>query len=103
MPWLVTLLLPLYDNDGARFRREMFAAVRGELLDRFGGVTAHLQTPAEGMWEDDDGRRRRDEVITIEVMTAALDRQWWQGYRQQLEQRFHQDAVLVRASAVDLL
>jgi hypothetical protein len=81
----------------------MYARVRQELLDQFGGVTAYLQAPAEGLWEDEDGRRHRDEVMTIEVMADALDRQWWQGYRQQLEQRFRQDAILIRASEVELL
>ena len=100
---LVTLLLPLYDNDGAAFGRELFAEVRRELTDAFGGVTAYFQSPAEGLWEDDDGRVRRDRVVTVEVMTPTLDREWWRSYRKQLERRFHQDTIIIRASAIETL
>ena len=97
------LLLPLYDNDGVAFGRELFAEVRRELTDTFGGVTAYFQSPAEGVWEDDDGTVRHDRVVIIEVMTPALDREWWRRYRQQLEARFRQDTIVVRASAIETL
>jgi hypothetical protein len=100
--FLITLLLPLNDNDGAAFGRDMYARVRRELTDRFGGVTAYLQAPAEGVWED-DGRLHRDRVITIEVMTDTLDRDWWRDYRRQLEERFRQEAILIRASQIETL
>jgi hypothetical protein len=36
-------------------------------------------------------------------MTDTLDRPWWQGYRADLERRFRQDAIVVRASTVEML
>ena len=100
---LVKILLPLFDNDGVPFGRDLFAQVRAELTDAFGGVTAYLQAPAEGLWEDDDGRVHRDRVVTVEVMTPSLDRAWWSRYKRQLEARFRQDAIVIRASAIETL
>jgi hypothetical protein len=39
----------------------------------------------------------------MEVMTDALDREWWKMYRHDLERRFKQDEVLIRASSVERL
>jgi hypothetical protein len=52
---LVQLLLPLYDNERRPFARERLDAVRAELAERFGGVTAFLRAPASGVWVDDGG------------------------------------------------
>ncbi len=100
---LVQLFLPLRDNDGAAFPRTLFDEARAELTEVFGGVTAFVRSPALGAWEDDDGAVRRDEVVLLEVMTAHLDHGWWAHYRWQLEQRFDQDEVLVRAMQVERL
>lgn len=100
---LVELFLPLRDEGGTSFPKEMFDAVRDELTEVFGGVTAFTRTPATGLWEDDGGEVRRDEVVLFEVMAAQLDHGWWRRYRKELEQRFHQDEVLVRATAVERL
>jgi hypothetical protein len=100
---IVKLLLPLYDNDGIAFGRDVYAQVRKELTDAFGGVTAYMQSPAEGFWEDEDGCIRRDRVVIVEVLTPTLDREWWAGYKKRLEERFRQDAILIRASEVETL
>jgi hypothetical protein len=98
---LVQLFLPVRAEGGAPFAKSLFDAVRGELAGRFGGVTAYLRSPAVGLWEDEDGGCVRDEVILIEVMVESLDRDWWQGYRRELERRFAQDEILLRASPVE--
>ena len=100
---LVQLFLPLRDNDGAAFPRTLFDAVRAELTEVFGGVTAFVRSPGLGAWEDDDGAVQRDEVVLLEVMAMHLDHGWWAHYRWQLEQRFDQDEVLVRAMQVEQL
>lgn len=101
--YLIELLLPLYDNDGRPFAADAFAAVRRELVERFGGVTAHAQAPAQGLWEDSDGRVQRDDVVVFEVMTEALDRQWWAECRRRLERSFRQQEVVIRASHIEKL
>jgi hypothetical protein len=45
----------------------------------------------------------RDDVLLFEVMVEAIDRPWWFEYRRELERRFAQDEILLRASAVDRL
>jgi hypothetical protein len=100
---LVQLLLPLRDNDGNPFPREMLDDVRHQLTERFGGVTAHLRAPAAGAWKNDEGDVDRDDVVIVEVVADELDRAWWAGYREQLESRFRQDEILIRATAVERL
>lgn len=100
---LIQFLLPLRDNAGQPFPRAGFERVRTELTERFGGVTAFLQSPATGAWKEDGERTVRDEVVLFELMTEALDREWWKGYRQELEHRFRQKALVVRALSAESL
>lgn len=100
---VIEILLPLRDNEGTPFPRESLDRVRHELTDRFGGVTAHLRAPAAGAWKDDDGDVARDDVIIVEVMDDDLDRGWWAGYRRELETRFRQDEILIRATECERL
>jgi hypothetical protein len=97
MAFLVQIILPLYRNDGRRFEPELLKRVRGELRERFGGLTAYTRTPAEGTWQDDQGRTRREDVVIVEVMTDTLDRQWWSDYATELARRFQQEELVVRA------
>ncbi len=101
--YLVQVLLPLYDNSGQAFPRHVFAQVRTELAERFGGVTAYLRSPAQGVWAGDDGRVAHDDVVMVEVMVDALDRVWWNQYRRELERRFRQDAIVARALPYETL
>jgi hypothetical protein len=101
--FLVQLILPVYDNDGAPVGRGLFAQVRRELTDRFGGVTAYTRAPAEGTWESPDGSLHRDEVVVVETMTDQLDRQWWADYARELARRFRQQSVVVRALTFESL
>ena len=100
---LIHILLPLYDNQGARHGRELFEAVSRELTDQFGGLTAHTRAPAEGLWKDDATHTSRDDIVIYEVMAEHLDETWWRGYRQRLEERFRQEQVIVRAFDFRLL
>jgi hypothetical protein len=100
---LVQILLPAFANDGGRIADAQFVAVRRELTARFGGVTAYLRSPASGLWVRDDGAIDRDDVVMVEVMVDPLDRHWWREYRQQLERSFRQQAIVVRAFAIEIL
>ena len=100
---LIQLFLPLYDNDGQAFAKPLFDTVRGELTERFGGVTAFVRSPAVGAWEDHSGDVQRDDVVLFEVMADHVDHGWWAAYRAQLEARFQQDEVLVRAVRAERL
>jgi len=99
---LVEILLPLYDNEGQRFGGAEFDRVRDELAGRFGGVTAFRRAPGEGVWRE-GGEESRDRVVIFEVMAEALDRGWWRDYRAELERRFRQEKMVVRASEFEEL
>ena len=100
---LVQLLLPLRDNDDRPFPRADFDRVNHELTERFGGVTAYLRAPATGAWRDEEGGVARDEMAIVEVMDDTLDGAWWSGYRRELERRFRQDEIVIRASEIERL
>jgi hypothetical protein len=96
MPYLVQILLPVYENSGQRLPKEHYVKVRTKLTQAFGGLTAFTRAPAEGLW-DTGGAVERDDIIVVEVMTDTLDRSWWRKYRIELEQVFEQDEVVIRA------
>lgn len=97
---LVQILLPTFDNEGRRFEQSLFEGVRRELMERFGGLTAFVQSPAMGLWKDaQTGTTARDDMILVEVMVQRFDRDWWARYRRTLEERFRQDEIVIRAIA----
>lgn len=96
------ILLPLYDNEGRAFDRQSYDRVRDELTKKFKGVTAFRSSPAEGVWAE-GGEVSRDELIVFEVMTKELERAWWTEYRTELEARFRQERMLVRATLIEQL
>jgi len=74
----------------------MYDEVRDYLKDQFGGVTFYRNAPAEGLWNN-DGKTKYDELLTAEVMTETFDKEWWQNYKRQLQKKFRQDEILIRA------
>jgi streptogramin lyase len=74
----------------------MFASIRDLLAQRFGGITFHRSAPAEGLWLSDDGVEK-DAIVTAEVMVDAIDREWWTSFRVDLERRFDQEEIVIRA------
>ena len=100
---LVQLLLPLSNDRGRAFPRASFDDLVRTLTDQFGGVTAYTRSPAKGVWEDDEGGTVRDDVVVYEVMVETLDPAWWARLRTELERRFEQDEVVIRAQAIQRL
>ena len=99
---LIQILLPVRDNEGVAFGRELHDVVRRELTDAFGGVTAYMRAPAAGLW-DEGSEVVRDDIVIYEVMAESLDDRWWRDYRTRLERRFRQDEVVVRALPMERL
>ena len=100
---LVQLLLPLHDNDGRDFPADYFTQARADLTERFGGVTAFIRSPAVGLWKEGAEDLNRDEVVMFEVLADRLDKSWWSTYREQLQNKFRQDEVLIWASRITKL
>ncbi|MCC6534546.1 MAG: hypothetical protein IT531_18490 [Burkholderiales bacterium] len=100
---LVQILLPLYDNDNRALPRSRFERVRRELTERFGGATLYTRAPAEGTWKNDAGYVQHDDVVVVEVMVDALERDWWSRYRDKLSRRFRQQEIVARAMPIESL
>jgi hypothetical protein len=99
---LIQILLPLRNNDGEPFGRALFDEVRNDLADHFGGVTTYMRAPATGIW-DDDGEKVKDDVVIFEVMTDRVEREFWRLYRLELQEKFEQDVIVIRAQKIDML
>ena len=93
---LVELFLPVEDPTGASLAPRIEELV-ATLAERFGGATAFLRAPAEGLWKQ-GGTLERDRIVVVEVMVDALDEAWWHALRTELEARFEQDEILIRAT-----
>ncbi|MBK5356058.1 hypothetical protein JFU37_26660 [Pseudomonas sp. TH41] len=100
---LIEIFLPLNTNDGTPQPVELFRRVREQLADQFGGVTAFTRNPAKGISLLEDNEKSEDDIIVYEVMVEAVDRLWWQSYKRDLEERFQQEDILIRATAVSLI
>ena len=48
MPYLIQILLPLYDNENLPLPSELHGGVKAALTEKFGGLTAHTRALAEG-------------------------------------------------------
>ena len=99
---VIEIFLPLTRSDGSDQPRALFGALRRELVERFGGLTAFTRAPAEGLW-DSDGGVERDAIVIFEVLAETIDRAWWAALRARLERDFGQEEVLIRASAAERL
>jgi hypothetical protein len=99
---LARLYLPLRDNQGEAFPPLMFRAVEEELSRRFGGVTAHLESPANGLWRE-NGKMHADEVVIFEILLDEADRTWWTTYRERLERDFRQKRILLLLQPVEAI
>ena len=99
---LVRFYLPLRDNTGEAFPSQMLADVSAELSGRFGGVTAHLLSPASGLWRD-GGDVHADDVVIFEVFTQKADRGWWTSYRERLARDFRQKSILMLLQPVEVI
>jgi hypothetical protein len=100
---LIQLLIPLHDNHKQAFPPDYFNQVREDLINRFGGVTAFVRSPAIGLWKGNSDDINRDEMVMFEVLSDELDKDWWARYRQELEDKFRQDEVLIWASNITRL
>src|SRR4051812_38915341 len=91
--YLIHILLPLSDNTGKPLPGKLFRAVAAELTETFGGLTAHIRAPAEGLWKEAASETEGDEIVIYEVMAEELDEKLWGRYRRRLERRFKQEEV----------
>jgi hypothetical protein len=92
---LFQILLPLQDNAGQPFPQKEFDDLKKELASEFGGVTAHVQSPAEGLWRQ-AGETDTDQIVIFEVTAEEANLPRWRNRQAELERRFRQDQVIIR-------
>jgi hypothetical protein len=97
--YLIHILLPTSDNQGVAFPADTLQRIQAELVERFGGLTAHSRAPAAGIWKR-DGANENDDIVTIEIMTPELDERWWGQFRLTLENRLRQQEIVIRAQEI---
>ncbi len=97
------MLLPLYSNKHAHFPKELYEEVKNEVVAHFGGLTAYTQAPAKGLWQESKEHTVQDDVVIYEIMTPLLDTEWWKNYRKELEKRFMQTTLIIRAHEIKIL
>jgi hypothetical protein len=100
---LVQLLLPVLDQKRQAYPRTVYERLVQRLTEQFGGVTAYTRAPATGLWETPSGETVRDQVVVYEVMVEELDHGWWAVLREELEDQFSQDELVVRAQTIERL
>jgi len=98
---LVQIFLPLFDNNKRGFDKSLYNDIRTMLKDQFGGITFYRNAPAEGLWEDETGKTKFDELVIAEVMIEEVNKEWWQQFKQQLEEIFKQEEILIRLIAFE--
>ena len=101
--FVVELFIPLEKPDGTPVDGQVFERIKGDLKERFGGVTAHLQSPAEGAWKPQAADVIHDRIAIFEVMVEDVDTAWWRDYRHQLEGELDQHRILARLHQVTVL
>ena len=101
--YLIQILLPLHDNERKPFAQEQYTAVRSELTNKFGGITAYTRAPALGLWKPNGSEASQEDIVVFEVMSDNLDCDWWRDYKRELEKRFRQDMLVVRAQEARML
>jgi hypothetical protein len=100
---LIEIFLPVYKADNTHFANELYEKTRAELVEQFGGLTAHSRAPLKGLWQTESGDTVRDDLIIYEVITEHLDKKWWQQYRRLLQQRFAQTSLMMRAQEITII
>ncbi|KAA3506222.1 hypothetical protein GOZ80_18685 [Agrobacterium vitis] len=100
--WLIQILLPQRDDAGTPFEANVYEQVRQRLTQEFGGMTFYRHAPAEGTWQA-SSNTEHDEIVLAEIMAADLDEDWWSAYKSELEKRFHQSEIVVRAIPIKRL
>lgn len=99
---LIQILLPLSDNEGRHYDDSIMRNLQKRLADRFGGLTAYTRAPAEGWWDSGEAHTK-DDIVVVEVMAEAFDRDWWTALKRELETSLRQEEIVIRAQPLETL
>jgi hypothetical protein len=100
---LFQIFLPLCGNHGRRFPFRKFERLKERLVKEFGGVTAFLNSPGEGVWRESPETFVEDALVTFEVMSEIMDRDWWNEYKEELKKDFAQEEIVIRKMRIEIV
>nr|WP_288811221.1 inorganic diphosphatase [uncultured Sphingobacterium sp.] len=96
----IEIFVPLTDRKGKPFPNYLYKNIKKQLIKDFGGMTAYIQAPAEGIWADEGHEVVKDRMIVYEVMVPVVDQSYWREYKQKLEYQFAQKELVIRQSDI---
>lgn len=73
----------------------MYKAIRLELTERFGGMTAYSHSSATGLWKNDDEELTVDKVIVYEVIADGHEKKFWKSFKEILKAQFKQGDMVI--------
>lgn len=94
---LVEILVPVTTRTRGELKRLL-----DKLTDKFGGATAFVRSPGEGLWRAGP-QVVEDQIVVVEVMCERVEHAWWKRLREDLEKRLGQQEIVVRAHAIERL
>ncbi len=97
---LVQLLLPIVNGKGEPFPENLYARLNAVLKSRFGGFTVYSRSPVSGIWKDDQGKTKKDELLVYEVLIHSADSAYWTWLKTKLEKEFSQQEIQVLLSRI---
>jgi hypothetical protein len=89
------IFIPLFDNEGTRFKSVLYQNLQVRLLEYFNGLTFFPQ-PNEGFWRVGDATYR-DEVVVYRVLTekSRAARRYLSSLKEELKRIFRQEEILI--------
>ncbi|HEX8547018.1 MAG TPA: hypothetical protein VF691_08670 [Cytophagaceae bacterium] len=99
----IQILLPIYNNEGESFQSDLYSDIKGELVEKFGGLTAYSRSPAKGLWKENEAKLVQDDIVIYEIMADQIDQAFWKGYKEKLKKLFEQDEIVIRATEITLI
>jgi len=88
------ILLPVANNNGKPFPKEMFSALEQELIKNFSGLTVYSSAPITGFWKPDQ-KVLQQQLMVYELFLREFDPTYWEKMKRKLEKKFNQTEVMI--------
>lgn len=100
----MTILLPLYYNNGKEVEASKFLQTKEELVSRFGYCSA--LTPSAGTWIDPVEGKRYDDINAGFYVDLELDEErksFLLSYKETLKRRFEQKEIYITYHDINVI
>lgn len=100
----ITILLPLYYNNGIEVEASKFLETKEELVSKFGYCSA--LTPSAGTWIDTAEGKRYDDINAGFYVDVELDeevRVFLMSYKERLKEQFEQKEIYITYHDINVI